>query len=878
MQNRTEKEQEMNIKRIKKGQESNSPENIKDKGKDWGSNLERDIGIIKEKEDDSASTEYNDTENINIINIKNNRSFWESNLSSNNTGLQNIKEINEISDIWEEDLPGTNIDIKESMLKWGSNSEPEIKSDESVLESSSSITDINRSINKCNESDTVQSNNSVQCNPRVINISTTEISPDTSGSYIQGGTPYNTPKTPGKKNPFKYIPNVETPFNLKIKKYRNKNISMYGNSTTRSNTIKDNTVCSNMPEKEDLEEKDWFRKKRGGRKGKPLSKAAQNLIDSGDICCENYFLTHFQVISTLYSGDYSEVFLVKEIPCENCKNIEKLPNQEILPEEEMTLDSIRMSNEEISGIYEKKNIALSPNREESFSINNKKSSIINRNDQVEQEECGREEIVRTEQEKQEDQAKPELVAKYHSEDILKGLSLAPSPNEKVEHVLGQPTLFSFPNKEIARPVNIPTWSNLLNREIINAGWLSAFPTDSSTNSSFSNASSLLNKEIFWHNNNNNTLAWPTLSSFPNKDVLQPADTPTWSSLLNREILNLPILTAFPNKESLILPNQAFITLTLLPPSHISIPTPVTITLPNPVIFPNIANIPCYSIKISKLGNTKKERLFRLKELKILLRLKNNKHIVELSHSWEENSLLFLKIHYYKWTLKCIIQQKKNLPNIVKYLILLQILAGLKAIHTSNIIHLDIKPENIFISDTNTELVIKIGDFSISRYIYDKTEIESDGDRLYMAPELLNNTCTYNSDIYSTGILFLEILLEIFPIKEKNKDRTLTENEIINTDKLSEDTKANTTEIKNTNKNFNDENSSSNLHNARNTHMAGINTNTKENTESIESNLPHINTEIYNIIQEMIRYKPEDRPSINKIIKVIEKQLEKEHPN
>jgi serine/threonine protein kinase len=95
-----------------------------------------------------------------------------------------------------------------------------------------------------------------------------------------------------------------------------------------------------------------------------------------------------------------------------------------------------------------------------------------------------------------------------------------------------------------------------------------------------------------------------------------------------------------------------------------------------------------------------------------------------------------------------------------YFFLRQIILGLRYLQEHNIIHRDIKPDNILL-DGNYSCV-KICDFGMSRicppgdYVRDK---EIFGSPVYSAPELLNGN-EYNSkvDIWSTGIIFYEMVI------------------------------------------------------------------------------------------------------------------------
>ena len=107
----------------------------------------------------------------------------------------------------------------------------------------------------------------------------------------------------------------------------------------------------------------------------------------------------------------------------------------------------------------------------------------------------------------------------------------------------------------------------------------------------------------------------------------------------------------------------------------------------------------------------------------------------------------------------------------------QICEALSHSHMKGIVHRDIKPSNIIISKTESGGdMVHIVDFGIARCVYDevtKTQaltkaVDVFGSPRYMSPEqLLGQTATEKSDIYSLGCVLYEMLTGAPPFTEDN---------------------------------------------------------------------------------------------------------------
>lgn len=90
-------------------------------------------------------------------------------------------------------------------------------------------------------------------------------------------------------------------------------------------------------------------------------------------------------------------------------------------------------------------------------------------------------------------------------------------------------------------------------------------------------------------------------------------------------------------------------------------------------------------------------------------------------------------------------------------LMLQVVEGIEYLHKKNIVHRDLKPSNLMFDKDGT---VKIIDFGISRLqdtFYNDYTLATFATKNYSSPEqMTGKTITYQSDIYSLGLIFYEI--------------------------------------------------------------------------------------------------------------------------
>ncbi|EKE39300.1 hypothetical protein ENUP19_0050G0075 [Entamoeba nuttalli] len=147
----------------------------------------------------------------------------------------------------------------------------------------------------------------------------------------------------------------------------------------------------------------------------------------------------------------------------------------------------------------------------------------------------------------------------------------------------------------------------------------------------------------------------------------------------------------------------------------------------------------------------------VREIAVLLELKHP-NVVDLYDIYLEDKFLYLVFEFCDEDLYQFMSRSSKIPINETRSIVYQILQGLAFCHYHQILHRDMKPQNILINKNGT---IKLGDFGLARLttINDRKYTSEVVTLWYRAPEILLGATQYGGaiDIWSTAAIFGELI-------------------------------------------------------------------------------------------------------------------------
>jgi DNA-binding SARP family transcriptional activator/tRNA A-37 threonylcarbamoyl transferase component Bud32 len=149
----------------------------------------------------------------------------------------------------------------------------------------------------------------------------------------------------------------------------------------------------------------------------------------------------------------------------------------------------------------------------------------------------------------------------------------------------------------------------------------------------------------------------------------------------------------------------------------------------------------------------------------ILRQLNHPNVVQMLAAYEKNGEYYIVMeHVPGGSLRDLLDKTPQLPPAQVLDIGLELADALSRAHHLDVIHRDIKPDNVLLADDGTP---RLTDFGMARLVRDDTRLTQPGSILgspaYMSPEALRGeTLDPRSDIWSFGVLLFEMLAGFHP--------------------------------------------------------------------------------------------------------------------
>lgn len=156
-----------------------------------------------------------------------------------------------------------------------------------------------------------------------------------------------------------------------------------------------------------------------------------------------------------------------------------------------------------------------------------------------------------------------------------------------------------------------------------------------------------------------------------------------------------------------------------------------------------------------------------REIKMLLSI-NSENIIKIKDILTSNNNIYIVLPYYKKDLFTYIPKILGKPHKI-FKILLGIAKGLLDLHEMHIMHGDIKPENIMLSNTDQPILIDLGLAKYTNIVtLDKESRSLSGTLLYLPPEVIEHLhYTDKMDIWALGVIMYMMMFFREPFESKN---------------------------------------------------------------------------------------------------------------
>ncbi|KAK8546361.1 hypothetical protein V6N13_067586 [Hibiscus sabdariffa] len=182
-----------------------------------------------------------------------------------------------------------------------------------------------------------------------------------------------------------------------------------------------------------------------------------------------------------------------------------------------------------------------------------------------------------------------------------------------------------------------------------------------------------------------------------------------------------------------------------------------------------------AIKEIAMGRLNKKLQDSLMSEIVILKRINHPNIVRLHDIIEVPGKIHLVLEYCKGgDLSMYITRNGSVPEATAKHFMQQLAAGLQVLCDNNLIHRDLKPQNLLLSTNDSRADLKIADFGFARSLQPRGLAETlCGSPLYMAPEIMQlQKYDAKADLWSVGAILFQLVTGKTPFTGNNQIQLL----------------------------------------------------------------------------------------------------------
>jgi serine/threonine protein kinase len=165
----------------------------------------------------------------------------------------------------------------------------------------------------------------------------------------------------------------------------------------------------------------------------------------------------------------------------------------------------------------------------------------------------------------------------------------------------------------------------------------------------------------------------------------------------------------------------------------------------------------------------REERDKLKSEAKLLKSLDHPNVIDIECSFHDDNYVYMVMELCRGSLHDYLKENGLLSEERAIFYIIQLFSSIEYCHQKNIIHRDIKLQNILL--TNRNKTLKLADFGLSKQVLTKEErLKTDcGATRYIAPEVMNSReekgYSFKADIWSTCVVFYRLIYGIYPFDD-----------------------------------------------------------------------------------------------------------------